>query len=157
MGSVGPSGEKFLIHLTPIILPRRHATRPRVSACRGRRITKAKLFQATRVLPDVWLEASSPQAKMFPERLPEPANAGPQAGGRRASLARSGRAHDPTKWSCAQQVKLVRCRFSAPRKPRPLLSICVSWSKCVAALFPFLLDQMSFADSARIEPLYQRI
>jgi hypothetical protein len=54
-----------------------------------------------------WLEASSPQAKMCPKRLPEPANAGPQAGGRRASLARSGRAHDPTKWSCAQQVKLV--------------------------------------------------
>ena len=25
-----------------------------------------------------WLEASSPQAKMCPERLPEPANAGPQ-------------------------------------------------------------------------------
>jgi len=54
-----------------------------------------------------WLEASSPQAKMCPERLPEPANAGPQAGGRRASLARSGRARDPTKWSRAQQVKLV--------------------------------------------------
>ena len=54
-----------------------------------------------------WLEASSPQAKMCPERLPEPANAGPQAGGRRASLARSGRARDPTEWSRAQQVKLV--------------------------------------------------
>ncbi len=54
-----------------------------------------------------WLVASSPQAKMCPKRLPEPANAGPQAGGRRASLARSGRAHDPTQWSCAQQVKLV--------------------------------------------------
>jgi hypothetical protein len=53
------------------------------------------------------LVASSSQAKMCPERLPEPANAGPQAGGRRASLARSGRAHDPTEWSCAQQVKLV--------------------------------------------------
>ena len=44
---------------------------------------------------------------MCPERLPEPGNAGPQAGGRRASLARSGRARDPTKWSRAQQVKLV--------------------------------------------------
>jgi len=43
-----------------------------------------------------WLVASSPQAKMCPKRLPEPANAGPQASGRRASLARSGRAHDPT-------------------------------------------------------------
>ena len=53
------------------------------------------------------LVASSSQAKMCPERLPEPANAGPQAGGRRASLARSGRARDPTKWSRAQQVKLV--------------------------------------------------
>ena len=55
------------------------------------------------------LVASSSQAKMCPERLPEPANAGPQAGGRRASLARSGRARDPTKWSRAQQVKLVVC------------------------------------------------
>jgi len=54
-----------------------------------------------------WLVASSPQAKMCPERLPEPANAGPLAGGRRASLARSGRARDPTEWSRAQQVKLV--------------------------------------------------
>ena len=54
-----------------------------------------------------WLVASSPQAKMCPERLPEPANAGPQAGGRRASLARSGRAHDPAKRSCAQLVNLV--------------------------------------------------
>jgi hypothetical protein len=50
---------------------------------------------------------------MCPERLPEPANAGPLAGGRRASLARIGRAHDPTKWSCAQQVKLVLCRYCA--------------------------------------------
>jgi hypothetical protein len=53
------------------------------------------------------LVTSSPQAKMCPKRLPEPANAGPLAGGRRASLARSGRAHDPTKWSCAQLVKFV--------------------------------------------------
>jgi len=56
------------------------------------------------------LVASSSQAKMCPERLPEPANAGPLAGGRRASLARSGRARDPTEWSRAQQVKLVGCR-----------------------------------------------
>jgi len=47
---------------------------------------------------------------MCPKRLPEPANAGPQAGGCRASLARSGRARDPTKWSRAQRVKLVLCR-----------------------------------------------
>jgi hypothetical protein len=40
------------------------------------------------------LVASSTQAKMCPERLPEPANAGPQAGGRRASSARSGRARE---------------------------------------------------------------
>ncbi|AFM14058.1 hypothetical protein Turpa_3421 [Turneriella parva DSM 21527] len=53
------------------------------------------------------LVASSSQAKMCPKRLPEPANAGPLAGGRRASLARSGRARDPTKWSRAQQVKFV--------------------------------------------------
>jgi len=53
------------------------------------------------------LVASSTQAKMCPKRLPEPANAGPLAGGRRASSARSGRARDPTKWSRAQQVKLV--------------------------------------------------
>jgi len=59
------------------------------------------------------LVASSSQAKMCPERLPEPANAGPQAGGRRASSARSGRARDPTEWSRAQQVKLVVCRFRA--------------------------------------------
>ena len=63
-----------------------------------------------------WLVASSPQAKMCPERLPEPANAGPQAGGRRASLARSGRARDPTEWSRAQQVKLVVCRCCASKR-----------------------------------------
>jgi hypothetical protein len=54
-----------------------------------------------------WLAVSSQQAKMCPECLPEPANAGPRAGGRRASLARSGRAREPTKCSRAQQVKLV--------------------------------------------------
>jgi hypothetical protein len=40
------------------------------------------------------LVASSAQAKMCPKRLPEPANAGPLAGGRRASSARSGRARE---------------------------------------------------------------
>ena len=76
------------------------------------------------------LVASSSQAKMCPERLPEPANAGPLVGGRRASLARSGRAHDPTKWSCAQQVKLVVCRCctleARPRMAeRMVLSACL--------------------------------
>jgi hypothetical protein len=54
-----------------------------------------------------WLVASSPQAKMCPERLPEEHKNKRPACATRASSARSGRARDPTKWSRAQQVKLV--------------------------------------------------
>jgi hypothetical protein len=85
------------------------------------------------------LVTSSAQAKMCPKRLPEPANAGPLAGGRRASLARSGRAHDQTKWSCAQQVKLVVCRF-CPRGDMTRRSYRrVSLFATLADFYPILL------------------
>ena len=53
------------------------------------------------------LVASSTQAKMCPKRLPEEHKNKRPACATRASLARSGRARDPTEWSRAQQVKLV--------------------------------------------------
>ena len=36
---------------------------------------------------------------MCPKRLPEPANAGPPAGGTQGIFGAQGRARDPTKWS----------------------------------------------------------
>ena len=44
---------------------------------------------------------------MCPKRLPEPANAGPLAGGRRASLARRAEHARSHGTGAAQQVKLV--------------------------------------------------
>ena len=79
---------------------------------------------------------------MCPERLPEPANAGAQAGGRRASLARSGRARDPTKWSRAQQVKLVVRRLWLDKIPDYCASGLISKMVCRNDEIDFLADRI---------------
>jgi hypothetical protein len=67
---------------------------------------------------------------MCPKRLPEPANAGPQAGGRRASTARSGRAREElrhrserSRYNLLGEVRLWLLRYSSGR-PRVLEANC---------------------------------